>query len=307
MRPTAFLLPALLCASQFLHAADPQLLNMLPPDAKVVAGVNVDQARNSPFGQFLLTLVPADPNFQQFVSTSGFDPRRDLHEILVAATGPGKSAAHLFLARGIFDVDRLLSLAPKPGHLKEQLYNGTRIFTGPGQDNMVFAFPDANTAVAGDLTGVKASLDRRGHASSLDAALAARVGVLSSTLDAWAVSALPFSALPPMPPSNGPVPTELLAKIQQTSGGVKFGDQVHLIGEATTGDPKDAAALGDVARFLIMMVQNQAPPEAAPALALIRNLQVVAAGTTVRLDLAIAEAQIEALIRAGRQKVQPVL
>ena len=93
MRPTALLLPALLCASQFLHAADPQLLNMVPPDAKVLAGINVDQARNSPLGQFLLAMMPADAGFQQFVAVSGFDPRRDLHEILVAATRPDKAAA----------------------------------------------------------------------------------------------------------------------------------------------------------------------------------------------------------------------
>ena len=32
-------------------AADPQLLNLVMPDAKVLAGVNVDQAKTSPFGQ----------------------------------------------------------------------------------------------------------------------------------------------------------------------------------------------------------------------------------------------------------------
>ncbi|HCC57139.1 MAG TPA: hypothetical protein DEQ47_07725 [Solibacterales bacterium] len=310
MRQTAFLLPLLLCASQFLPAADPQLMNMVPPDAKVIAGVNVDQAASSPFGQYVLGLLPSDPNFQQFVSVSGFDPRHDIHEILVAAVGPEKPASHLFLARGTFNVDRLLSLAPKPHPLSEQNYNGTRIFSAPGKDGMVFAFPDSNTAVAGDLASVKASLDRRSQTNSIDATLAARVSVLSSTLDAWAISTLPFSAMPRMPSgpnSKSVVSSELLAKIQQTSGGIKFGDQVHLIGEATTGDAKDATALGDVIRFVAMMIQNQAPPEAAPVTALIKNLQVVAEGTTVRMDLAIAENQIESLIAAGKQRVKPVI
>lgn len=319
MRPTALLLPALLCASLLLQAADPQLLNMVPPDAKVLAGVNVDQARSSPLGQFLLASMPTDPSLLQFIAVSGFDPRRDLHEILVAATSPDKSAAHLFLAKGAFNVDRLLSVVPKTQPLTEQLYNGTRIFThgkeGTGMAAMFFAFPDSNAAVAGDLASVQGALDRRGQSSTLDASLVQRIAALSSTLDAWALSALPFSALPPMgvspmpagPNSKSLMSSELLNKIQQTSGGIKFGDQVHLIGEAVTGDAKDATALGDVVKFLVMMVQNQAPAEAAPAVALIKNLSVVADGTTLRMDLAIAESQIETIIAAGKQRSAPKL
>src|SRR5436309_2556129 len=37
------------------YAADPQLLNLLAPDAKVVAGVNVEQAKGTQFGQYLLS------------------------------------------------------------------------------------------------------------------------------------------------------------------------------------------------------------------------------------------------------------
>lgn len=319
MRPTALLLPALLCASVVLQAADPQLLNMVPPDAKVLAGVNVDQARSSPLGQFLLASMPTDPSLLQFIAVSGFDPRRDLHEILVAATAPDKSAAHLFLAKGSFNVERLLSMVPKTQPLTEQLYNGTRIFThgkeaaGTGMAAMFFAFPDSNTAVAGDLASVQGALDRRGQSSTLDASLIQRIATLSSTLDAWALSALPFSSLSPMgvspagPNSKSLMSSELLNKIQQTSGGIKFGDQVHLIGEAVTGDAKDATALGDVIKFLVMMVQNQAPAEAAPAVALIKNLNVVADGTTLRMDLAIAESQIETLIAASKPHSAPKL
>ena len=36
------------------NAADTQLLSMVMPDAKVVAGVNVDSAKASPFGRYVL-------------------------------------------------------------------------------------------------------------------------------------------------------------------------------------------------------------------------------------------------------------
>jgi hypothetical protein len=308
MRQTAFLLPVLLGAS-LLQAADPQLLSLVPPNSKVIAGVNLDQARSSPLGQFLTSMLPTDQGFQQFVAATGFDPRRDLHEILVAATGPEKTAGHLILARGTFDVNRMLALVPQDNPLIRQTYNGTLIFSH-SKDEMSFAFPDANTAVAGDLASVKASIDRRGQSAGIDPLLAARIAVLSSTLDAWAISTLPFSSLPH--PAAGPnskniMSSELLAKIQQTSGGIKFGDQVQFVGEAVTGDPKDATALGDVIKFLATMAQSQAPAEAAPAVALMQNLHVVADGATLHMDLAIPESQIEALVTAHKAPAKPAI
>jgi len=42
-----------------LSAADPQLLNLVMPDVKVMADINVEQAKTSPFGQFVLAAGPA--------------------------------------------------------------------------------------------------------------------------------------------------------------------------------------------------------------------------------------------------------
>ena len=41
--------------SGVLSAADPMLLNLVMPDAKVVAGVNVQQAKGTLFGQYILS------------------------------------------------------------------------------------------------------------------------------------------------------------------------------------------------------------------------------------------------------------
>ena len=70
------------------RAADQQLLNLLMPDAKVVAGVNVDQAKTSPFGQYvLLQMQSQDQNMRELAAQTGFDPTRDVHELLVASSG----------------------------------------------------------------------------------------------------------------------------------------------------------------------------------------------------------------------------
>ena len=48
-----------------LPASDPRLVSLVMPDAAVIAGVNVTQAKASPFGQYLMTLVaPHSRNFR---------------------------------------------------------------------------------------------------------------------------------------------------------------------------------------------------------------------------------------------------
>ena len=56
-------------------AADPALLQMILPDAQVVAGLEVTQAKGSLFGQYVLSHLSVNDNkLQQFSSQTGFDP-----------------------------------------------------------------------------------------------------------------------------------------------------------------------------------------------------------------------------------------
>ncbi len=50
-----FRLSALALVSFLTFAADPALLKLLPPSATVVAGIDVERAKDSPFGQYVLT------------------------------------------------------------------------------------------------------------------------------------------------------------------------------------------------------------------------------------------------------------
>src|SRR5271170_1851117 len=80
------------------------LLNLVMPDATVVSGMNVAQSVTSPFGQYILSQMQSnDTGFLQFISSTGFDPRKDLLEILAATPSTGSSTAHsgLILGRGV--------------------------------------------------------------------------------------------------------------------------------------------------------------------------------------------------------------
>jgi hypothetical protein len=59
---------------------------MVMPDAKVLAGVNVDSAKASPFGMYVLTQMQSNnTDLQQLIALTGFDPTRDVDEVLVAS------------------------------------------------------------------------------------------------------------------------------------------------------------------------------------------------------------------------------
>src|SRR5258708_38237966 len=119
---TATLLTAF---SGALSAADPQLLNLVMPDAKVLAGVNVEQAKGTQFGQYVLNqLQSQDAEMQKLITLTGFDPRRDVREVLVASDGNVQNKIGLGLARRTFDVAKITAAATAHGAGTEN-YNGS--------------------------------------------------------------------------------------------------------------------------------------------------------------------------------------
>src|SRR5581483_5288170 len=88
-----------------MPAADSQLLSLVMPDAKVLAGVNVDQAKLTPFGVYVLGQIQTQgaQHLQQLTALTGFDPTQDLQELLMASNGAPGGKSGLVLARGHFD------------------------------------------------------------------------------------------------------------------------------------------------------------------------------------------------------------
>ena len=312
MKTQIFATATLLAAfSGTLPAADPRLLNLVMPDATVLAGVNVDQAKATPFGQYVLTtLIQSQAQqLQQLATQTGFDPRQDVHELLLASTSASGNKTGLALALGAFDLGKIAAAAQAAGAGAET-YGGFSIIEDPQHQNG-FAFLDSTLVVAGDLANVKAAIDRSragGQTISISIALAAQVNQLSSAEDAWAISTVPPSTLRPpaaVPPAAGANVQNALQKIESASGGVKFGSVVVVTGQAQAATPQDASSLGDVMKLFVNMAQLSAAqhPEAA---ALAQSLVVTTQGSTVKITLSLPEDQFQQLVKpnaAGRRKV----
>ena len=114
-----------------LPAADPQLLKLVMPDAKAISDVNVAQAKLTPFGQFALGQL-TNPDIQKLIAQTGFDPSKDLNEVLCATNGEPNTG--IALATGIFDPVKIGALAAQDGAVTET-YQGATILEDPKKGN----------------------------------------------------------------------------------------------------------------------------------------------------------------------------
>lgn len=293
-------LPAALAigTSGLLPAADQQLLNLVMPDAKILAGVNVDQAKVSPLGLYVIAQMQAQSHLQELAAQTGFDPTRDLHELLLASTGT-KPGSSLTLALGVFNMDQINTAAKSAGATSET-YKGVTIVEDPKQAHG-YAFVNSALAVAGDIASVKGAIDRQSApAATLPAALMVRVNQLSATEDAWGISLVPPPTGVMTHAPNAPnIPPTLFTNVQQASGGVKFGANIVATGELQADTAQNAATLAGVLQFLVNMaqMQNQNPQAAS----LLKSLMVTTNMNLVDVNWSIPETQAETLLKLRTQ------
>lgn len=301
----------MLLAAVAVSAADPTMLGYVMPDAKVIAGMNADTARNSPFGQYLLAQIQDDEGLKKLVASTGFDPRRDLREAIVASTSSQPHSGGIVIVRGNIDKNRIVEHGKAEGAALSS-YKGVEILSGAakksGQSGGV-AFVGPDTLVAGNLTDLQAAVDRKGGKISFDAGLLAQVNSLSAVNDAWFVSTGGAANLPgnlPLPGGAQNGISNALQGVQQTAGGVKFGANVMVSVEAVTRSVQDATALADVVRFLAGMVQmNRDKPGAGQAAQFLDTMNLTTQANTVKLSFSMPENDFEKLVKPqGKAKTR---
>ena len=294
--------------SGVLSAADSQLLNLVMPDVKVMADVNVAQAKSSPFGQYVLAQVEPQ-QLTQIAALTGFNPANDVTELLVASNG-AQQRSGLALLLGSFNVTAITKAIAqlKPG---TETYRGITIFEHPQQQTGL-AFLSGSVAAVGDLANVKAAIDRVSAPTVLPASLVSEIGQLSAANDAWALSTVPLSSLSPTgaaPLING-LPNGAagaLGALQSFSAGIKFGADVVATAQAQADTAQNATGIAGIVQFLVNMAQMNASQDPSVQ-ALAKALTVTANGATVNLSLSLPSAQLQELLqsKAGpRQHTHP--
>lgn len=279
-------------------AADPSLLNLAMPDAKVMAGLQVDATKNSVFGQYVLAhMQPDDPSFQKFMADAGFDPRRDITEVVISSNWEHNTPGSrwLVVARGVFNPARIAGSAQAKGGTIAN-YQGVDILS-PATDNAI-AFLDSTIAVMGDAASVKAAIQRKHGNASANSSLLSKVHRVSLKNDFWFVTLVPiseFSSVMPDPNLQGAMKGDLMQSISQASGGIKFGPAVLIAGEALTRSNQDAQALQEVVRFIAGLIQQNRQNSV-----LLDTLDLKTTGNVMSMSLTIPETQLERMIESAR-------
>lgn len=277
-------------------ALDAGLLRYVGPDAKEVAGVYVDRVVNSPLGVFVQSQAGGENrHLQAFIESTGFDPRRDLQEIVIATPGGERGRKPgLVVGRGVFNSAQIGAAFLAKGGTKET-YNGVDVYSGPkGMPSL--AFPEPAVALIGDAALIRAALDRRTLPAGLDSRLADKVESAGSRYDIW------FATLgqPGIPLGKTPIRHDA---IDMVSGGLTFGSVVQLSAEAVMTSEKEAQALNDVIRFLlgIAELQRGRNPRMDTVFNMLRNSETRIDGANVLFTASVPQEEIEKLIRERKR------
>ena len=275
-------------------AIDPALLDLAPPGAKVLCGIQVQQALSSPFGQFLLSRMPGNgATLLGFAAATGFDPRRDLREVLLAGSvAPGNGNDGVLLARGTFQIDKLIALAATI-HASNANYAGVPLITPAEPRAPTIAVLDSSTMAIGSESAVKSVIDRRAARLAFSGPLAEKALAASASGDAWVATVTPLAALAPA--NTGSVPVTFVQAVIESSAGLRFdAGGVTLSAEALTHSANEAEGLVTVLKFVAGMVKG-------PQGAALQGAQFASSGPVTRITLTIPEQDLERAFPATPQ------
>jgi hypothetical protein len=230
---------------------DNVLVRMVPPGTSGLVGAHMDQIIGS---ELYTTLVAQQklPQLDQFARETGFDPRRDVREILSATTDNGT----VLLARGKFNVKQ----EPMAG--LNLVRHGDYVIHVLDQSG--FCILDSTLAIAGEVPALEAALDEWKTKGSHHAAepLLKSVASLSPQTQLWGVStgfAQFLAQNMPWAGTNGIDFSSIFKGIQNSwfSADVSSGfvGGVH----CTTATEKDAMNLRDAAKGLIGLGRLSVP------------------------------------------------
>ncbi|MCL4795607.1 MAG: hypothetical protein KJZ84_13665 [Bryobacteraceae bacterium] len=278
-------------------AADEALLRLLPSDALLAAGIDVRRAGKSAFGQRILQeLKEEDDQFGKLIQSSGFDPQRDLREVLLGSVGRGEENATLLIARGRFDAPRIAGFLESHGGEKST-HSGVEIWRGRDEAALYsFAFLDSSVALFGAETLVRQAVERRaGRGSMLGEALAVRVARWSRKSDAWFVSLAPLESMGRG--GGGLIPAGLvLDAIREANVAMRFGATIDLEGELAMRSAFDARALTGVINLMLPLLRMSAGREETGDMAqLADSVKLTAEGERVQFAAKFTEAQLQKL------------
>jgi len=224
-------------------STDPRLLQLVPPQSRLVAGMSSSAAQGNT-GSFLLIATENKLDLSDFFALTGGDASRHLNGLVfvTAAERDTEANEHSLLASGRFHRESIFRFAGAGA--RRESYREVPVLVVPPfeRERKTFhevrwlAVPEENIAIFGSVASVRRELDRWVEHSVPDPALMARLQRLKGQDDSWCVllardrEGIAEKVLGKLDPKLGKVAHqgELLAF------GIKFGRKIEV---AAAADP----------------------------------------------------------------------
>ncbi len=240
---------------------DQRLLQLVPPGAAVVAGMNAPAHAGQP-DTFLLLTHNNSVDLADFLALTGTDDGRRIHQVIYVSGGirPSDQGEHSLLVRGQFDEAGIFKAALENGASRSE-WRGLPVLLVPPFAREKGMMPEsrwlvvlrATIAILGTETSVREELNQALTESAPDASLMQRRSHLRPDDDAWCiVKALPAQAeIRRSLYAFDPALPGLLHDGDGFEFGIRYGARVEFEYELTTTDSSTDSISNTVVQSLL--------------------------------------------------------
>jgi hypothetical protein len=265
---------------------DNVLERMVPPGATSLVGGHMDQIKQTEIYKKLLATQNLS-QLDEFARDTGFDPRRDVRELLYT-TGPQGS---VMLARGTFHLSSTtLKAMKKTRHGQYDIW---------GLDGNGFCILDSTLAAAGDIPAVEAALDEWTSGSHTAAQpLLTRVAGINTQSQLWGISIGLGNFLADHPPAanSGLDFSKIFSSLHDYWFQADFSAGMRAEVHGTAGTEKDAVSLRDTVRGLVGLGRLNVPENQSELLKVWDGITVDQQGRSLSLHADIPQDLIDKMV-----------
>ncbi len=268
-------------------AVDNVLERMVPPGSTSLVGARMDRIKGTAFYHKLLEAQTL-PQVDEFARDTGFDPRRDVRELLFVETPQGS----VMLARGTFH----LNSAGFKGMQKTRHGEYEILGTGAGG----FCILDSTLAVAGDVPAIEAALDEwKSGTHTAAKPLLERAAGMSPDAQFWGVSTGFAGFLADHPPGvgSGLDFSKIFRGLEDTSFQADVATGLRAEVRGITANEKDAINLRDAVRGMVGLGRLQVPENQSELLRVWDGISAEQQGRSIAIRADIPQDLFDRLIR----------
>jgi hypothetical protein len=250
---------------------DSALERLVPGDATVLAGVRLDALRATPFYKKWVG-ERSVPFLDRWSEESGFDPRKDLQEMLVVSDGVQTA----ILARGKFDEKALRA----------------------AQEGYTLKILNPTTLVAGRTADVQWIIDQRGRSSGPPSALSQELSTIPAQSQIWLAATGGFGELSKAMPQSGNASNlaKVFSMIKSATASVDFANGLKLAASGVCRTDQDAHSLSDAVRGMVALARLNTPAGNSEMLEVYDGIKTEQQQRTVKVTASLSEAQLDELL-----------